>query len=139
MLSGTQLATAITGVLVLAVIIGWILHWLWMRLSNAATSDTARISEMINRLHEADRAREVAEEGKELAENLLASREAEMENRMLAMQTRLDGAVEGREAELLREMREAKADSEAAMGGLRNARARIMELEAEIEELRRNT
>ena len=60
-----------------------------------------------------------------------------MDNRMVAMQSRMDGAVEGREAELLREMREAKADADAAMTGLRNARARIMELEAEVEELRR--
>lgn len=137
MLSGAQLATAISGILVLAVAVGWLLHWIWVRLSHAALTDTARITEMINRLHEADRAREAAEEAKELAENLLASREAEMENRMAAMQSRMEGAVDGREAELLREMREAKADSEAAMGGLRNARARIMELEAEIEDMRR--
>lgn len=136
MLSGAQLATAISAILILAVVIGWILHWLWVRLSNAAISDTARITEMINRLHEADRAREAAEDAKELAENLLASREAEMENRMAAMQARMDGAVEGREAELLTEMREAKADAEAAMSGLRNARGRIMELEAEVETLR---
>ena len=137
MLSGAQLAIAISAVLLSAVVVGWILHWLWMRLSNAAISDTARITEMINRLHEADRARETAEEARELAENLLASREAEMENRMAAMQSRLDGAVEGREADLTRQLREAEAESEASMSGLRNARARIMELEAEVEELRR--
>ena len=137
MLSGAQLATAISAVLVAAVFLGWILHWLWMKLSNAAISDTARITEMINRLHEADRAREAAEDAKELAENLLASREAEMENRMAAMQSRMDGAVEGREAQLSTALREAQADSEASMSGLRNARARIMDLEAEIEDLRR--
>ena len=134
MLSGAQLATAITAILLLAVIIGWTLHWLWTRLSNAAISDTARITEMINRLHEADRAREAAEDAKELAENLLASREAEMENRMAAMQARLDGAVEGREAELAVALREAKADAEASMTGLRNARQQIMDLEAELNE-----
>ncbi|MEM9063267.1 MAG: hypothetical protein AAGD13_22640 [Pseudomonadota bacterium] len=137
MLTGAQLATAISAVLAVAVILGWILHWLWVRLSNAAISDTARITEMINRLHEADRAREAAEDAKELAENLLASREAEMENRMLAMQARMDGAVEGREADLSAQLREAQADSEASMAGLRNARERIMDLEAEIEDLRR--
>ncbi len=136
MLSGAQLATAISAVLIAAVAIGWILHWLWMRLSNAAITDTARITEMINRLHEADRAREAAEDARELAENLLASREAEMENRMAAMKARLDGAVEGREADLARELREAKADSTASMDGLRTARAQIMELQKEIESLR---
>ena len=138
MLSGAQLATSISAVLAAAVFLGWFLHWLWMKLSNAAISDTARITEMINRLHEADRAREAAEDAKELAENLLASREAEMENRLAAMQARMDGAVEGREAQLSTALREARADSEASMSGLRNARARIMELEAEIEDLRRN-
>ena len=137
MLTGAQLATAISAVLFATLCLGWILHWLWVRMSNAAISDTARITEMINRLHEADRAREAAEDAKELAENLLASREAEMENRMAAMQSRLDGAVEGREADLSRQLREAEAESEASMSGLRNARARIMELEAEVEDLRR--
>ena len=137
MLTGAQLATAITAILIAAVLLGWVLHWIWVRMSNAAISDTARITEMINRLHEADRAREAAEDAKELAENLLASREAEMENRMAAMQSRMDGAVEGREADLSRQLREAEAESEASMSGLRNARARIMELEAEVEELRR--
>ncbi|MEO1493782.1 MAG: hypothetical protein AAFV19_16640 [Pseudomonadota bacterium] len=135
MLTGAQLATAISAVLIGAVAVGWILHWLWVRLSNAAITDTARITEMINRLHEADRAREAAEDARELAENLLASREAEMENRMAAMQARLDGAIEGREADLARELREAKADAEASMDGLRSARSRIMELEGEIERL----
>ena len=139
MLTGAQLATAISAVLIAAIVLGWCLHWLWMKLSNAAISDTARITEMINRLHEADRARETAEDAKELAENLLTSREAEMENRLAAMQARMDGAVEGREADLATALREAQADSEASMSGLRNARARIMELEAEIEELRRST
>ena len=136
MLTGAQLAIAISAILFAAIVLGWILHWLWMRLSNAAISDTARITEMINRLHEADRAREAAEDAKELAENLLASREAEMENRMAAMQARLDGAVEGREAELSIALREAKADAEASMTGLRNARQKIMELEAELSEAR---
>lgn len=137
MLSGGQLAVAISAVLAGAVALGWVLHWVWLRLSNAAMTDTARLTEMINRLHEADRAREAAEDARELAENLLAAREAEMEARMAAMQKRLDGAVEGREAELAQALREARADAEASMSGLRNARGRIMQLEAELEEVQR--
>jgi acetylglutamate synthase len=136
-LSGGQLAIAISAVLAGAVALGWVLHWIWLRLSNAAMTDTARLTEMINRLHEADHAREAAEDARELAENLLASREAEMEGRMAAMQAQLDGAIGGREAELHRALREAQAESEAAMTGLGNARRRIMELESEIDELRR--
>ena len=137
MLTGAQLTIVIAAVLFAAVVLGWVLHWLWTRLSSAAISDTARFTEMVDRLHEADRAREIAEDAKELAENLLASREAEMENRMAAMQSRLDGALEGREARLSTQLREAQADAEASMAGLRNARARIMKLEEEVERLRK--
>ncbi len=137
MLSGAQLATAISAILVAAVVLGWILHWIWVRLSNAATSDKDRLAEMSNRLHEANRARDDAEEARALAENLLATREAETEQQLAEMQVRLDGAVEGREAELIAELREARTDSETSMAGLRAARTRIMELEAEIDELRK--
>ena len=136
MLSGAQLATAISAVLVTAVVLGWILHWIWVRLSNAATSDKDRLAEMSNRLHDANRARDDAEEARALAESLLATREAETEQQLAEMQVRLDGAVEGREAELIAELREARTDSETSMAGLRAARTRIMELEAEIEQLR---
>ena len=138
MLSGAQLATAISAVLVTAVVLGWILHWLWVRISNAATSDRDRLAEMSDRLHEANRAREEAEEARELAENLLAAREAETERQLAEMQARMDGAVEGREAELIAELRVARTDSETSMAGLRAARARVMELEAEIEQLRKD-
>ena len=138
MLSGAQLATAISAVLVTAVVLGWILHWLWVRISNAATSDRDRLAEMSDRLHEANRAREEAEEARELAENLLAARESETERQLAEMQARMDGAVEGREADLIAELREARTDSETSMAGLRAARARVMELEAEIEQLRKD-
>lgn len=136
MLSGGQLGVAISAVLALAVATGWVLHWVWLRLSNAAVTDTERMTEMVNRMHEADHAREIAEEAQAIAETMLAAREAEMEVRLAEMQARLDGAIQGREAELAQALREAQADAEASMAGLRNARRRIMELEAEVEELR---
>lgn len=136
MLTGGQLTIAIAAVLVVAVGLGWFLHWLWARLSPGVVDDTARMADMINKLHDADHAREAAEEARELAENLLASREGEMENRLAAMQARLDGAIEGREAEMAVALREAQAEAEASMGGLRSARERIQELEAELEEAR---
>ena len=136
MLTGGQLTIAIAAVLVVAVGLGWFLHWLWARLSPGVVDDTARMADMINKLHDADHAREAAEEARELAENLLASREGEMENRLAAMQARLDGAIEGREAEMAVALREAQAEAEASMSGLRGARERIQELEAELEEAR---
>ncbi|MEM7506231.1 MAG: hypothetical protein AAF415_05760 [Pseudomonadota bacterium] len=133
MLNASQLAIAISAVLAGAVLLGWILHWLWARASARPTTDAARLQEMIARLHAADQSREAAQDARERAENLLASREAEMTTRMQAMQHRMDGAIEGREAELAQGLREARADAEAAMDGLGNARRRIAELEAELE------
>ena len=136
MLTGAQLSIAIAAVLAGAVALGWILHWLWTRLARKAIGSAARIREMIERQHEAEQAKAEADEARELAENLLAEREAEMESRMNAMQARLDGALEGREAKLAASLREAQAETEAVMDGLRNARARIDELEQELGTLR---
>lgn len=138
MLTGSQLTLAIAGVLFGAVVVGWILHWLWLRLSGADVTDSARLAAMVTRLHDAERARDLAIEEKDVAEALLADRETEMAASMDEMKARLDGEVAGREAALEAELREAKLDAETAMSGLRNARARIEELEAELEETRRN-
>ena len=56
--------------------------------------------------------------------------------RLAVMQTRLDGAVEGREAELTRELAAVGLELETMRGGLSNARRRMIELEGEIEALR---
>ena len=136
MLTGAQLATAITAVLVGAIMLGWILHWIWARLANAG-GDAGLLAETVDRLHEADRAREAAEDARRQAETLLAAREAEMEAGMAEMRARLDALVEDRDAELGRAVREARADAEASMAGLRGARRRVTELEAEVDALRR--
>lgn len=137
MLTGAQLATAITAVLVVAIAIGWVLHWIWSRLASTG-SDTARLAEVVNRLHEADRAREAAEQARELAENLLSAREAEMEERIAELQARLDALADTRDTQLSAALHEARADAEAPMSGLRQARRRIADLEAELERLRRD-
>jgi hypothetical protein len=136
MLTGAQLATAITAVLVAAIMLGWILHWIWGRLADAGT-ETALLSEMGERLHAADRAREAAEDARRHAEMTLSAREAEMAAAMTEMQERLDVMAEDANAELVRAARAAQADAEASMSGLRGARRRIAELEAEVEDLRR--
>ncbi|MEM9369645.1 MAG: hypothetical protein AAGA26_00680 [Pseudomonadota bacterium] len=133
MLESTQLATALSAILAGAVALGWVLHWLWGRAVNQSRNDKDRLQEMAERLHASDQARERADDAREKAQNLLASREAEMQTRLEAMQYRLDGAIEGREAQLASELREAKADAEAAMSGLGTARRRIAELEEELE------
>lgn len=128
-MTGPQLSLAIAAVLLFSVATGWILHWLWVRMGMAPGTTEAHMREMVDRLHAADRNREAAEEARIRAESRLAAREAEMENRMAAMQSRLDGVLEGREAELTRELREARAELAALSDGLRNARVRLAELE----------
>jgi hypothetical protein len=136
-LTGAQLATAITAVLVAAIAVGWVLHWIWTRLASAGT-DTARLAEVVQRLHEADRAREAAEQARELAENLLAAREAEMGTRIAELEARLETRAEACDAEPSAAPGEARADAETSLSGLRGAQRRIAELEAELETLRRN-
>lgn len=136
MLSGSELTIAIAAVLLTAFALGWILHWIWARVAARALSDTARLAELVTRTDEAERAREQAEAARQMAENVAAEREVEMAGKVAAMQTRLDGAIEGREAALTEELRLAKADAEVSMEGLRLARIQVLELEAEIERLK---
>lgn len=136
MLTGSELEIAIAAVLIGAVCAGFLLHWLWNHLNRSRTSDRARLNEMASRLHEADMAREAAEEARDAAEALLGKREKETAERLAVMQTRLDGAIEGREAELTAELAQARLELETMRDGLSNARRRTMELEAEIEALR---
>jgi len=132
MLSGSELEIAIAMMLTGAVCLGFVLHWLWLALGGKK-SDAQQLDEMAERLHEADLAREAAEESQREAEAVLARRELETAEQLAVMQVRLDGAVEGREAELARELAEAKLELETMRDGLANARRRILDLEAELE------
>jgi len=136
MLSRSELAIAITVVLIGAVCVGFLLHWAWAYLNRARTVDSARMGEMAERLYQAEMAREAAEEARQQAEGLLARREAETTEQLAAMQSRLDGALAGREADLTRELAEARLELETMRSGLVNARRRSGELEAQIEALK---
>ena len=46
MLTGSELSTAITAVLIGAVCVGFLLHWLWSHMNRLHTSDGARLGEM---------------------------------------------------------------------------------------------
>ncbi|MEM8792778.1 MAG: hypothetical protein AAGE80_14250 [Pseudomonadota bacterium] len=135
MLTSSQLAIAISAVLACAVAVGWLLHWLWGRVINPRRSEDEQLAEMATRLHTIDQARDQAEEARLSAEAEFSKKERELKAEIDAMRARLEGAVDGREAELSSQLREAKVDAETAMTGLGNARRRISELEAEIEEL----
>jgi chromosome segregation ATPase len=135
MLTGSELQTAITAILVAAVCVGFLLHSLWSYLSWSRTSESARTGEMAERLHEAEMAREAAEIARDRAEMLLGQREAEMADRLAAVQASATGAGE-RETALSRELDDAWDELEAMDDDLGHARQRIAELEAEIAALR---
>jgi len=139
MLTGSELSTAITAVLIAAVCVGFLLHWLWAHMRRSRTSDHARLDDMAARLHEADMARETAESARQQAQVLLARREAETADRIAVMQAQLDGAIEGREAELADKLAAAQRELEMLRDGLSNARRRNIKLEGEIEALRGKT
>ena len=136
MLTGSELSTAIAAVLIGAVCVGFLLHVFWSHLNRSRTSDSAQLNEMATRLHEADMAREAAEEAHEKAEALRSRRETEAGDRLAVMQARLDGAIEGREAELTTELAAVRLELETMRDGLSNARRRNIEIEAEIEALK---
>jgi hypothetical protein len=139
MLTGSELTTAIAAVLIGAILVGVLLHWLWGNISQSNSVDRTELDELAMRLHDADLAREAAEDARERAEALLARREADTAERMALMQARLGGAVADREAELTRERDEARLELEAMRDGLGNARQRIIDLETQIEALGGNS
>jgi len=132
MFTGSELTTAITAVLAGAVLVGFLLHWVWASYTHGHRSDSARLDEMAARLHEADMAREAAEAARHEAEARLAQAEADAAEKIAAMQARMEGAVEGREARLLAELEEAKRELEVMGDGLSHARRRVMELEEQL-------
>ena len=137
MITGEQLSIAISAVLLIAVAVGWLLHWLWVKLSKAPGSPSKGMTDIADRMHEADQARERAEEALAKAQGQFSEREAELSAELETMRNDFSASNSAREQELAAALSEAKVDSETYKDGLRNARERIAELEAEVEELRR--
>ena len=135
MFDGSQLEIAIAIVLAGAVCLGFLLHWLWLALGGIKP-DAAERDEMALRLHEADLAREAAESAQQEAAAALARCEADSAEQMAVIQARLDGAAEGHEVELRRELAEARSELEAVREEFGKVRQRNQELEAEIGTLR---
>jgi hypothetical protein len=136
MLTGSELEIAIAAALFGAVCLGFVLYWLWSALRGGARAELERLDEMAGRLHEAELAREGIEVAWREAEADIARREAGATEQVAAMQTRLAVEIEGREAELARQLSEALLELETMRDGLGNARRRIIDLEAELEESR---
>lgn len=126
MLTGAQLAAGIAAVLIGAMALGALLHWLWGRLQGGGPSEARRIAELSERLLEAEMAREAAE---------LACQEAEA--RLAEVRAGLEREMAERDAAMRRELAEAATDLATMHEGLIHARRRILELEAELEQLTR--
>lgn len=132
MFDRAELEIAIGVTLAAAILLGWLLHALWRRLSPVPTSHAGRMAVMARRLHEAEEARDAAIEARLSAETAVNACTAEHQRAMADLEARIVTAAARREAELERALRAMTADRDASMDGLRQARARIAELEAGI-------
>lgn len=92
-------------ILFVAFLLGWVAHWLTHRFTRVASGDMTELDRIAQALHE-------AEETRDQAITYLQKREAEMSNNLA----------------------QTKAELEAAMEGLREAREEAEELRAYIEE-----
>lgn len=126
MLTGSELAGAIAAVLIGAMAAGALLHWLWARLHGGDPGEARRIAELSERLHQAEMAREAAE---------LACQEAEA--RLAELRAGFERELAERDAAMGRELAEAATDLATMHDGLIHARRRVLELEAELEQLMR--
>ncbi len=100
----TELVIITAVILFTAFVLGWLAHWLVQRFNRVDTANVAELDHMASALHDAEEARDAA-----LAQ------------------------LEARETELLHELNQTRAELQAAMDGLGNARREAEELRAYIE------
>jgi hypothetical protein len=87
-MSRSELTLAIAAALVAAMLVGWVLRWMFGRM-NAGPRSVALTADMAARLH-------AAEDGRARAESRLAEVEAELGRRLDEAQAELAAAVDGR-------------------------------------------
>lgn len=87
-MSRLGITVSIAAVLLIAVAVGWISHWLWSRLSRSGSADVDRIDDMATRLYAAEVA--AAE-----SENALAGARGELERQLAEREAELAAAMEG--------------------------------------------
>ncbi len=100
----TELVVITAVILFTAFVLGWLAHWLVQRFNRVETANVAELDHMASALHDAEEARDAA-----LAQ------------------------LEARESELVHELNQTRAELQAAMDGLGNARREAEELRAYIE------
>lgn len=103
-MNGTEFIFATAAILFVAFMAGWFAHWLISRITRVTRSDMDDLDRMAQELHQ-------AEEERDQAVTYMQQREAELSNRMT----------------------QTEAELNAAMEGLRNARAETEDLRSYIE------
>ena len=103
-MNGTEFIFATAAILFVAFMAGWFAHWLISRITRVTRSDMDDLDRMAQELHQ-------TEEERDQAVTYMQQREAELSNRMT----------------------QTEAELNAAMEGLRNARAETEDLRAYIE------
>ncbi len=116
----TELTIAIALALALAAIAGWVLHWLWARMTRAGGRDLAEHSDMAELLHEA-----------KLEHDAAMARERETEARLIAER-------EETEARLKARLAEREAELSATMDTLGSLRREVAEWRQAYEALQRH-
>lgn len=96
-MNGTEFIAATAAILFMAFLAGWFTHWLISRITRVTRSDMDDLDKMAQELHQ-------AEESRDQAVTYMQQREAELTNKLSQTEAELDAAMEG--------LREARAESE---------------------------
>lgn len=132
-MNGAELSTAIAGGLFAAVMVGWVLHWIWCLVARAASSERGRIRHLVQQLDAAEAAREAAEAALAAGREALAGRIAVLEAALADQAAAHEAEIGARAREQDRLVAEATREAEAAWEGLALARRRIADLERRLE------
>ncbi|GMG82945.1 hypothetical protein LNKW23_21580 [Paralimibaculum aggregatum] len=133
-MTAEALSWTLAALLFVAVLTGWLLHWIWCLMSRAVSSDRSRIADLTARLDAAEHARTEAERAMEEANRTLGARIAELEAALTAQAEAHEAELASHAAEQARLVESATREAEAAWDGLGNARRRIAELERALSE-----
>lgn len=109
------LAISIAALLILAMALGALFHWLWLRLARDPGGEALRLGALTTRLHAAEAAAHAAQHRAETAEAALAAERAAVDARIAAA------------------LAETRAERDAAMDAIGDARREAAEWRAALE------
>lgn len=136
-MSAWDLSHLIAAVLLGAVAVGWLLHWVWCLLARATSSEQERIASLIVQLDAAEQGREAL--AAELAHTQTVHLEqlAVLERSITDINAEHAAEVAAQVSDAAREAEVARRDAADAWEALAEARRRVGELERELAETRK--